>query len=467
MVRTLKFYLLFYVLVWLIGCSEVKEIPRDYGDSLKDSGSIGDSVQPLDDLWIGSDILMIDEGEGPDTIIIKDVLVDYGLQDAGLDIYLIDDSGYPDIGDCPSTIAERMVVKSIDISPDMVNTMGGMYFSYYTPPIIKASEDGYLVAFLTYGNQVRVLGLNKGLSISNLDIQVEANELRGLSVSNSGFAVLIQRGADEMALLGFNKDGSLRFDTTIVGKTDHNKEWAKYIKREWGDYGSLSFYNNQYVAYFGHSMNWGASGEHQGDLLWFFDIDGQRVGGLWDWGCSHSLDVRLAHNSQRLGSVCLSDCYPQKAICFNHRESIIHNEPSGNCGGYSNASLGGLVAFEDGFYHTFISSEGRQSSDVALVKISNNGRVSEPVWITDTPDIVESETHLAKYGEDLIVAYKVKNSIKVGIISKNGDIIKQFEEINKVNFNQQTIFENDFIGNVVWAYGEGNYLNVYIVMYCN
>ncbi len=464
--RFLSFFVIITSIVNLTFCSDVKELPRDRGYSGKDAVELSDAMDSEyipDDTGDVSEIADSDFEDSSDVVIIRDTYADYGAVDTGGG----NDTGYTDAGPCPLSLAERLTVKRLSIAPDSVNNMGGMYFSYYTPPIIRAYKDGYLLAYLSYNGKIRVLGLNRDFSLNGTDVSIDGNELRGLAVSAGDFAVLVQRGTDEMAILGYGFDGVQKFDTTIIGKTDHNVTWAKYIKREWGDYGTLGYYNNQYVAYFGHSMNWGESGEHQGDLLWFFDSEGRQNGGLWDWGCSHSLDVRLAFNSQKLGAVCLSDCYPQKAICFNHRESVIHNEPSGNCAGRSNAVLGGFVAFEDGFYLTFISSEGRQSSDVALAAISNSGVVSGPVWITDTPEVQEDDTHLAVYGENLFVVYRAGGEVKAGIITKSGDIVKGFENFGQVDFNQQTFIETGFGGNPVWVFGNGSELSIYMVRYCN
>lgn len=448
-------------IVELCSCSEVKEIPRDSSFLLTD---VINDVKKNVDIYI-EDINDEKDGgfSGLDDAISKDAFLGDIFSDVAEDV----DTGIIDAGICSQSLFGRLKTKRLDIAPDSINTMGGLYFSYYTPPIIRSYKGGYVSAYLNYGGNVRVMLLNDNFVDKGVNVRIDANELRGLAVSDNIFAVLVQRGTDEMAILGYDFSGVQRFDTTIIGKTDHNVAWSKYIKREWGDYGTLGFYDNQFVAYFGHAMNWGESGEHQGDLLWFFDLEGNRVGGLWDWGCSHSLDVRLSFNSHKIGAVCLSDCYPQKAICFNHRESIIHNEPSGNCAGRSNAILGGLVAFEDGFYQSFISSEGRQSSDVAIVRVSNNGIISEPIWITDTPDVQEEDVHLARYGENLLLVYKYSNITKAGIIGKDGRLILGFEELNELGFNQQTLFENNFNGDVIWAFGEGSVLNIYIVKYCN
>lgn len=448
------------ILIILPYCSEVEVKSRGGSDSNK----------MLDELYFEDHLIQADEkdfGSADDIVISDDIsAMEDDIKDTG-DIDSGTDAINFDAGSCPPTLKDRIRIKQIDVSPDSINNMGGMYFSPYTPPIVKTFKEKYLLAYLSYNGKVRIISLNQNLLPDGIDVAIEANELRGLATSNNGFAVMIQRGADEMALVGFDENGGKKFDTTIIGNVNHQETWAKYVKREWGDYGTLGFYNNQYVAYFGHSMNWGEQGEHQGDLLWFFDTEGNKVGGMWDWGCSHSLNVRLAFNSNKLGAVCLSDCYPQKAICFNHREAIIHNEPSGNCAGRSNAELGGLVAFEDGFYHTFLSAEGRESKDLAIVKISNNTQVSSPIWLTNTPNIQESNAHLARYGENLLVAFKANEIVKIGLVDKNGNFIKPIEDIAEINFNEETIFENSSSGDVIWAFGEGSNLLMYMARYCN
>jgi len=63
-----------------------------------------------------------------------------------------------------------------------------------------------------------------------------------------------------MALVGFDASGKQLFDTTIIGNNNHDQEGDKWIKREWGDYGRLAFFQNRYAVYFGHTQNWGSQG---------------------------------------------------------------------------------------------------------------------------------------------------------------------------------------------------------------
>ena len=53
---------------------------------------------------------------------------------------------------------------------------------------------------------------------------------------------------------------------------------------------------------------------------------------------------------------------------------------------------------------SFTSPEGRPSSDVGLMHVANDAVVDGPFWVTETGDIQESAPHLARYGDDRLLA---------------------------------------------------------------
>jgi hypothetical protein len=381
----------------------------------------------------------------------------FGVQDDG--------GGATDLGPCPATLADRLSVVSISVAPDTVNTAAGGYFSYYTPPILSPRPGGSWLAWQAAVGRVHVTPLDGSDRRAGPDVTTEANELRGLSAHADGFAVMVQRGQDQMALVGYDAAGGLRFDTIIIGNNNHDQQGDKWVRREWGDHGRLVFFENRYAVYFGHTMNWGPQGEHQGDLLWYYDLSGNRSGGDWDWGCSHSLDVRLAYNGTRLGPVCLSDCYPTKAIWFNHQSAEIHPEPSGNCAGLSSGELGGLVATAEGFWLSFTSPEGRSSRDVGLVSISNASQVGPVRWLTDSAAADESSAKLARYGDNLLVAWQDSGTVRMAVVDRDGNFVLGPESV-AASFNQQTDFVDHPSGDVGWAHGEGSTLQVYRLRQC-
>lgn len=388
-----------------------------------------------------------------------------GDPDAGPDTNPGDDGGGADPGPCPATLAARLRVSNLSVAPDFVNSSAGGWYSPDTPPILAANASGTRVAWQDGAGRVHITPLSASDTRAGPDLLVEANELRGFAMSGGASAVLIQRGTDQMALVGFDGAGSQVFDVVIVGNNDHSAEGDKWIRREWGDNGRLASFQGKYAVYFGHTMNWGAQGEHQGDLLWFYDASGNKAGGSWDWGCSHSLDVRLAWNGSLLGPVCLSDCYPTKAIWFDHRGLEIHPEPSGNCAGSSNAELGGLVPAADGFFLSFVSAEGRASHDVALVHLSNAYQKSEVRWLTDTPAVEESSAHLAPYGSALFAAWQAGADALGAVVDGAGNFLNGPEKLD-LGFNRQTDFVSFSNGDVGWAYGSGTEIKIYRLRLC-
>ena len=369
-----------------------------------------------------------------------------------------------DGGTCPPALADRVTVTTLDVSPDQVNTSAGGYFSPLTPPILAPLPAGAKVAWGDTSGLVHVTPLDDQNRRAGPDVTIPANELRGLAAHQSGYAVLVQRGEDEMAFVGFNSADQQVFDVTIVGNTDHDQTWAKWIRRDWSHYGRVAYHAGTYATYFGHVMNWGADGVHQGDLRYFYDLSGNQTQVGWDWGCSHSLDVRIAHDGSRFGPVCLSDCFPQKAIMYNHQQAVIHDEPSGDCSGYSEAELGGLVALGGSLYLTFVSPEGRASRDVALVGVTN-GQVGTVHWLTDTPN-QEGNAHLAVYGSNLLVAWQAGSSLEFAVVDTSGNFLVGPETVSGVAFDQQTDFVNYANGDVGWAFAAGSTLSIVRLTYC-
>jgi hypothetical protein len=143
---------------------------------------------------------------------------------------------------------------------------------------------------------------------------------------------------------------------------------------------------------------------HQGDTLRLFTSAGAIDGATWGWGCSHSLDQRIDWNGSKVGALCLSDCYPKKAIMLNHTETTVSDEPSGNCSGGVNASLGAVVGDAGGFFAMVLSQEGRSSRDVKLVRVGNDSAVKSTTWLTTTSEN-ESNAHLARFGGAMLAGW--------------------------------------------------------------
>lgn len=294
------------------------------------------------------------------------------------------------------------------------------------------------------------------------DATTAGSEIRGLVAHDDGSAVLVVRG-DEMVLVRLAANGAAQFENIIVGNNSHQTEGDRWIDG-WPHEGRLAWSGSGYAAYFGQTGNWGSQGNHQGDHLSMFTASGGAASGGWDWGCSHSLDVRITHNGNRFGPVCLSDCYPGKGIYFNHN-TLVRDEPSGNCAGGSSASLGGLAPVADGFWLTFASDEGRASHDIGLVHIDNGGSVGTPVWLTNTDSVQETNPHLARYGAGMLAAYSAGGQATFVVLDSSGAVTD-----GPVTLGVQLPWGSDMTtfpnGDVGWAVASGGGLSIIRVARC-
>ncbi|MFH1845260.1 MAG: hypothetical protein ABIF77_18910, partial [bacterium] len=243
-------------------------------------------------------------------------------------------------------LADRVVVTSIDVSPNSVETGSSGGFSENHPVLLSPLADGgSRVAWTDGTGTVHITPLDARDQRAGDDVTLPGDEVRGFVAHDVGATLLLRRG-DTMVLVQVDGHGAAVFERVLAGDNSHGHVGDQWID-SWSHEGRLAATDTRFAAYFGLTQLWD-SGNHQGDALHYFDIAGTSTGGGWTWGCSHSLDVRLAYSGTTPGPVCLSDCYPGKGIYFDH-DTRVFEDPSGNCAGSSDTVLGGLVAVADGF----------------------------------------------------------------------------------------------------------------------
>ena len=367
----------------------------------------------------------------------------------------------PEIDPCGgTTLADRFSVTSVDVSP------GGAAGTYYRPSIVlSALDDGTSkVAWNEGSGAAHITPLTAADERAGDDIVVPGSDIAGFVAHADGGALLVVRD-DVMALRRVDNSGAVIFDIEFVGNNDHEVMWNKWID-SWSDSGRLAWSGSEYGVYFGHTMLWD-SGRHQGDMLQVVDGSGS-AREEWGWGCSHSLEVLIAHNGSRFGPVCLSDCYPTKGIHFNHRTAEISPEPSGNCMGGSAARLGGLVPLAGGgFFLTFTSPEGRASDDVVLVRIDTSGGVSvgSEMYLTDTAGVDEHGAKLAAYGPNLLVAWIAGGGTMFAVVGDDGAFVEGPVDVGQA-YDEDDDFINFSSGEVGWARGAGSRIEIVRLAVC-
>jgi hypothetical protein len=187
---------------------------------------------------------------------------------------------------------------------------------------------------------------------------------------------------------------------------------------------------------------------------------GTLLSGGWDWGCSHSLDVRLEHNGTTFAPICTSDTYPGAGIWFNNGVEVSREPSITNTGG--GTKLGGMVPASDGFWLTFNSPEQRASYDVVFLHISNTGSPSGRVYLTDTADVDELYSHLAAYGDGLLAGWGAGTELSLAMLDTAGTVLE-----GPVAVSVQAGGLDDFAtypnGAVGWAYAWGDLSSLQVI----
>lgn len=366
-------------------------------------------------------------------------------------------------------LADRVRVSPIDVSPDRVLLQSGRGWSTNRPVMLAGLADGGAkVAWTDAQGRIHITPLDAEDRRGGADLLPGRSEVRGFVAHSDGGTALLVGEGDTMTLRRMDAAGKTLFEKKLVGGLPQNVNGNKWID-DWGHEGRLVWSGTQYGAYFGHTQAFGPTEKHQGDLFWIFDDQLNKLRGGWDWGCSHSLDLRLAHNGERFGPVCLSDAFPTKGFHFNHRTVEIRSEPSGNGAGRSDARLGGLAAVPGGFWMTFTSPEGRPGgqSDVGLVPIGSDGEVGPVRWLTDTRDVQESSPHLAVYGDGLLAGWAYGEDFVIARLDAEGRMVE-----GPVRIEARIAERDDFValpnGDVAWAsaWGAMDALQVVRVAWC-
>ena len=284
----------------------------------------------------------------------------------------------------------------------------------------------------------------------------DGDEIYGLAANDSAFGLLIFRQPDILALLIADHDGSVIEDTTLIGDVDQTEQGSQWFGNLIRD-GRLTDTTDGWAAYYTVQQLWPDGVAHYGDQLRTFEADGTPAFSGWDWGCSHSMEVRISHNDDRLGPLCASDCYPTKGVHFNHNGGELWSDEEGSdCAGGYGTSLGASVPINDGFWLSFTATDDRDSHDVAIAQIDGFS-VGDTLWLTDD-DVDAEHLNTAVYDADLLVAWTTGSTwdspgtTHFTLRSKNdGSEVSPPQEISGARLSGSSDFFHYSNGDVGWA----------------
>jgi hypothetical protein len=291
---------------------------------------------------------------------------------------------------CATPLASRAVVTDLsDLMPASCSSFAGISTSTVSCMRLAGAPDGSIrFAYRDRTSTVHVLSIDAAGRRGAREMTTMADDVRAVYAHEGGdVSVLVRRGI-VMAIVRFGPDGAVRSDQGIVGTmgmaTEGNR-WAHDSIRA----GALTQNGANTAMYTTVAGNWGARGIHEGDQLRNVNAMGMVQSGGWDWGCSHSLDLRIAKGPTALAPVCLSDAYPSAGIILNNRTSLV-GAPGWNQGGSIGSGyasrmiipmLGGVVPDGNGFFVSFASADGRPARDVAILRFE--GTTAAPRrWLT-------------------------------------------------------------------------------------
>jgi hypothetical protein len=252
------------------------------------------------------------------------------------------------------------------------------------------------------GSVVAWIGAD-GIHVTTLDADdarvgndrvLEGSQVFGVAASGSDVALLVSRPPDLMTFVRLDAQGAVLTSVDLVGGGDHAVEGVEWFG-EFASTGRLvALEDGTFAAYHALHRRWPDGIGHQGDTLRLLDSAGQPLGG-WGWGCSHSMDQRLATGPAGLVPICIADCYPGKGIYFNHDQAQITPDEAANCAGGYTTRLGGLVAVQGGFFLVYQDAAGQ-------AHLGHHDTGGQP--LADRTLAVAGDSRLAAYGDGLLLA---------------------------------------------------------------
>ncbi len=313
----------------------------------------------------------------------------------------------PDVNESAAEIASKgdlsKRLKVVDVPVDVEINVGqgidnpsSFYNGRALRPVMYAPQPngGAKIGWTDVAGKIHITPVDKNAKRAGDDVTIDTGKLRDLVAHDDGSAALVLRNGG--MYLHRIKNGESVFQIRLISN------WCRDI--HWG---SLAFNGEKYCAYFAIH-----GGGHEGDALRYISPEGKILNGGWNWGVSHSIDMRLAVADKKFMPLALSDAYPGTGIYFNHnqkRVTYVWGDRAGNTGG----RIGGMVPVGDKMFVAFTSKQGgRQHWTAALADFTQKPPHKQSVhkYLRDS-DSDQVNVKLARYGKDrLLVSWLEKDS---------------------------------------------------------
>jgi hypothetical protein len=312
-----------------------------------------------------------------------------------------------------------------------------------------------VVAWAGADGQVHVTPLDAVDARAGADLTVEGTQVFGVAATDGDVALLVSRSPDFMTFVRLDRSGTELGRADLVGGGDHEVEDVEWFGEfaQTGRFVALG--DGTFAAYHALHRRWPDGIGHQGDTLRLLDGAGAPLGG-WGWGCSHSMDQRLATGPNGLVPICIADCYPGKGIYFNHQSAMLTADPAANCAGGFSTRLGGLVATAGGFSLVYQDAAGAAH----LGTFDPDGAP-----LADRALAVSGESRLAAYDGGLLLGSGGPGAASLQRLDLSGANVGAPAAPPGLSLPEQD-FEGRTDGEVAWANASGDELAVVRVRIC-
>jgi hypothetical protein len=335
---------------------------------------------------------------------------------------------------CGATLAERLTITRVAVDADIRYKAPG-YDSFPEDARIAVSVDARgvpLVAWLDDAlPSVHVTPLTRGFTRAAPDVNVPGVDLGGLVAREDGFVILTRRD-DPGEPLADPANGGIGKAALLVRVRGATESWARPLTGTASITGAvtgpardcatalngrLAWNGEKYGAYFTvHGCQGDTHASFYGDKLAYVDDSGAALPGGWAWNCSINAGLRLLPEPDVFTSLCISDRMPFPGLDLvveGVPERQLAPEASGI--GYSAGRFGSVVKMGDGGYVIGWLSRGttsaggapaaaKRAQDIALLRLGPDYTPLGPIrWLSETPDVAETNLHLARYGPDRLV----------------------------------------------------------------
>ena len=280
---------------------------------------------------------------------------------------------------------------------------------------------------------MRVTPLNADLTRRTTDILVPGSEIGGLVALDDGFALLTRRPDPgdpplkpetgdpvRAAFLVRYRDRTEVFAVPLTGTRSISAPDFP-VARDCVPphlYGRLAWNGVKFGAYFTvHGCQGDPHESFWADKLIYADGRGRYLRGGWGWNCGTNLGLRLLPEAGAFTAVCLADSRPSPGLnLVTEGVPFRQISPEFAVPGYVAAQFGSMVkVLADGSYALAWLSRGvntsqgrtasaKQANDVMLLRLDSEYMPLGPrKWLIETPDVAETNLHLALYGNDRLL----------------------------------------------------------------